>query len=133
VACLLGNVQNVDRSESSGEEGLVGVAPSGVHDQAAGVVANGLGKGSGTLLDNDGSPARQARLRGVQRLFDVGRVGDRRNGDLLAQLRLALLAHDRATVDRKVTEVAQQLLSSVLGRDKRVQLGRVIHELLNIR
>lgn len=126
VACLLGNVQQVNSADTGSQERLVGVTPGGVHEQTSLVCANGLGEGLGALLDEDLAPALGAGLGDV----DLGSVGVEELGhdDLALELGLADLALDAGAVDGDVAEVGEQLLGAVLGADEVEELGRVIDE-----
>lgn len=126
MAGLLGNVQQVDSSDTSGQQRLVGVTPGGVHEKTSLVGADSLGKGLGALLDKNVSPAGLARLADI----DDGTVLARNvgNDDLALELRLAHLALDGRAVDGDVTEVGQQLLGSVLAANEVEQLRSVVDE-----
>lgn len=67
ITRLLRNVCHVNGTQTRSKKRLVRVAPSGIHDEAAGVLADGLGEGFRTFLDYDGAPSLLTRLRRVQR------------------------------------------------------------------
>jgi len=128
VRSLLGDVGHVDGTKTSREKRLVGVAPSRVHDEDAGVLADGLGEAFGTLLLDDVPPSGLARLGGVERLGLVLRVDEGRNGDLLVNADVAGLTLDRRTVNGEVSEVGEELLGAVLRLDEVEELGGVVDE-----
>lgn len=84
----------------------MGITPGRVHDEHAGVLANGLGERLGALLDDDVAPAELAWHGGVEwgavGVFAVGELGD---VDFGSETRLALLALDGRAVDGEVAEV----------------------------
>ena len=126
VAGLLGDVQQVNSSHTSGEERLVGVTPCGVHDETALVVADGLRKALRALLEEDVPPTLLAWLGCVDLVAAlVGKNGD---GDLALELGLTNLTLDLTAVDSEVAEVCKQLLSTVLRANKVEQSGCVIDE-----
>ena len=45
----------------------MGITPSGIHDESAGILANGLGERFGSLLDNDVAPSNFAWLATIER------------------------------------------------------------------
>jgi hypothetical protein len=45
----------------------MGITPSGVHDESARILANGLSERFGSLLDNDVAPSNFAWLTAVER------------------------------------------------------------------
>ena len=126
IGSLAGDVQQVDRAHASSEQGLVGVTPGGIHDQSALVCSYGLREGLRTLLGDDISPALRARLGDVDWLVMV--VGEDRNDDVALELRLADLADNLRAVDRKLAEVTEQLLSTVLTADELEKLWSVVDE-----
>jgi len=67
VAGLGSDVEHVDCPHPGGEERLVSVTPSSVHDQAAFVRAHGLCESRRTLLDEDVPPASLAWRRDIVR------------------------------------------------------------------
>lgn len=150
VAGLLGDVENVDGAQTGGEERLVGITPSCVHDQTAWVFSDSFGECSRTLisvrydcvsqtedtvrkadsstnlLQDNLSPATLARKGGIKLLVAVRRVGQCSRNDFVSKLWLSDLASDRAAVDGKVGQVGQHLLSSVLAAYEREKRWRVI-------
>lgn len=116
VAGLLGNVQEINGSDTRGQQRLVGVSPGGVHEKAALVITNSLGEGLRALLQDDVAPSLLARMGDI----DLGTVtgNDLRHIDLAPELGLANLALDAAAVDGNVTEVGQQLLGTVLAANQ---------------
>jgi hypothetical protein len=115
MAGLLGNVEQVNSSHTSGEKRLVGVAPGSVHDQATFVGANSLRKRGWTLLDEDVPPTLCARSTRVDLVSSA--VEDLRDRDFALELGLANLALDLAAIDCKISEICEELLSTVLGAD----------------
>ena len=91
VARLLRDVDHVDRAQTRREQRLVRVAPGGVHDEHAGVLADGLGEGLGAVLDDDVAPTDLAWHAGVERsAVGVLRVAQRWDDNLRLETRLAL-------------------------------------------
>lgn len=92
------------------------ISPCGVHDQTALVGADGLGEGSGALLDDDVSPSLCAGLRGVD-LVAVGIMEDWHD-DVALELGLADLSLNLTTVDGKIAKVGKEFLGAVLAADE---------------
>lgn len=88
------------------------------HDEDSGVVTNCLGESSRTLLLDDVPPSNGTRGRSVENLGFVLGVDKSRDRDLLLETGLSSLSLDGRTVDDKVSEVGEELLSSVLTGDK---------------
>ena len=65
-ARLFRNIYHIDRPQARRKKRLVCITPSSVHDETAWVLANGLGKGFGTLLDDDVAPTDFARHGSIQ-------------------------------------------------------------------
>lgn len=126
VAGLLGNVEQVNGTDTSGQERLVSITPGSVHEKASLVRANGLGKGLGALLNNNVSPALLARLADVN--LGAIRADNFRDDDVALELGLTDLALDGASVDSNVTEVSKELLGSVLAAEEVKQLGGIVDE-----
>ena len=106
------------------------VAPGGVHDEHAGVLADGLGEGLGAVLDDDVAPADFAREGGVGGgSVGVRAVDELGNDDLFPEARFSLLTFDRGTVDGEVSEVTEELLGTVLALNELEQLRSVVNEL----
>ncbi len=126
MAGLLGNVEQINSTDTSGKKRLVSITPSGIHEKTSLVLANGLGKGLGALLDDDVSPALLARLADV----DLGtiRSDDLRNDDVALKLGLTNLTLDGAAVDGNVAEVGEQLLASVLAAKEIKERRGVVDE-----
>ena len=104
----------------------MGIAPSGVHDEAAFVGTNGLGEALRALLEEDVPPTLSAWLRSVDLVAVL--VGKSGNGDLALELGLTDLTLDLTAVDSEVAEVRKQLLSTVLRTDKVEKRWRVVDE-----
>ncbi|KMU86024.1 hypothetical protein CIHG_03555 [Coccidioides immitis H538.4] len=126
MARLLCDVDQIDCSDTGGEERLVGVAPCGVHDQAALVGTDGLGERGGTLLVEDLLPPLLAGDGDVDGCS--GLVDDGGHADGALELGLADLALDPAAVDGNVAEVGEELLGAVLAADEGEELGGVVDE-----
>lgn len=126
VAGLLGDVEEIDGTDSGSEERLVSIAPGSIHEQAALVLADGLGKSLRALLDENVSPTLLAGFGSI----NLGTVSSNDFGqdDIGLELGLADLALDRATVDSHVTQVGKKLLSSVLAADEIEERGGVVDE-----
>ena len=124
VTGLLGNVEQIDRSDSGGKKRLMRVSPRGVHDQAALVRSDGLGKGSRTFLGNDAPPALGAGHFEIDGL--AGSVVENGHDDVALELGLTNLTLDLTPVDGKVSEVCEKLLSAVLRADESEELRSVI-------
>ena len=104
----------------------MGIAPGSVHEQAALVVTNRLGKGLGALLHKNVSPALLAGCADI----DLGAIGSNklRQNDLTLELGLANLSLDGAAVDGDITQVRKKLLSTVLAADQVEELRSVVDE-----
>lgn len=126
VASFLGNAQEINGSDSGGQQRLVGISPCSVHEKAALVITNSLGKGLGALLKNDASPTLLRGLADVNLL--AGGSEEFGRDDLALELGLANLARDRAAVDGNIAEVCQQLLCTVLATHKVEQLRGIVDE-----
>lgn len=126
MAGLLGNVEQINSTDTGGKERLMGITPGSIHEKAALVLADSLGKALGTLFEEDVSPAFLGRLRGI----DLGTVGseDLGHDDLALEFGLSNLSLDGAAVDGNVSEVGKQLLASVLAAEQVKQLRSVIDE-----
>jgi hypothetical protein len=128
MAGLFGNVGHVDGSESGGQQRLMSITPSGVHDETSLIVSHGLGESSGSLLLDDVPPTDLAGNRGVQNLARVLGIGQLGNGNFFGQTGLSALPLDGRSVDGQVPKVGQELLSSVLTGDEFEQVGSVVDE-----
>ena len=106
------------------------ITPCSVHDENTRVLAHGLGECLGTLLDDDVAPADLAREGRVERralgVFAVDKFGD---VDLVPEAGFAGLALDRGAVDGEVSEVSEELLSTVLALNELEPLGSIVDEL----
>jgi hypothetical protein len=126
VAGLLSDVAEVDGADSGGEEGLVGVAPGGIHDHTSFVCSYGLDEGLWSLLVDDVSPACGARHGSVDEsaagILELG------HDDVALELGLANLALDLAAVDSEISKVGKELLRTVLAADQLEQLRSVVDE-----
>lgn len=126
MAGLLGNVEEINSSDSGSQQRLVGISPCGVHEKTSFVLANSLGKRLGALFKDDASPTLLARLADVD-LFTCG--SENFGGDDFAlELGLANLALDRATVDSDISEICQQFLGTVLATYEVKQLRGIVDE-----
>jgi hypothetical protein len=128
----------------------VRVTPSGVHDEAARVLANGLGESLRAFLDDDITPSLFAGDGRVERwAVRVVAVLEGWDNDLILKARFALdgdlsqtddielectysLALDRATVDGDITKVRKELLRTVLSLNEPEELRSIVDELQNI-
>lgn len=126
MAGLLGNVQQIDGTNTGSKERLVGITPGGVHEKAALVVADSLGEGLGTLLKDDLAPAFGAGLADIDLLAgSIVKLGD---NDITLELGLTDLALDAAAVDGDVTEISKKLLSTVLAANEVEERRGIIDE-----
>jgi hypothetical protein len=71
MAGFLGNVDEINRADTRGKKGLVGITPGGIHEQAALVVADSLGESLGTLIKNDLPPTLGSRHRSIDLVAGV--------------------------------------------------------------
>lgn len=126
VTGLLGNVDQVDRTHTGGQQRLVSITPGGVHDETALVGAHCLGEGLRTLAVDDLLPASGAGLGHVDEF--AGIVVQLGEDDLALEFRLTDLTLDAAAIDSQVTQVGQQLLGTVLAADQGKQLRGVVDE-----
>lgn len=126
MASFLGNAEEINGSDTGSQQRLVGISPCGVHEKAALVLANGLGKGLGALLKDDFPPTLLGRLADVNLLARGSE--ELRSDDLALELGLTNLAHDRAAVDGNISEVSQQLLCTVLATYEVEQLRGIVDE-----
>lgn len=125
----------------------MGVTPCGIHNEGAWVVAHCFGKCFGTFFDDDVPPsdgARQGSVQGgtIKRVFAALKLGDDNVG-FEAGFALVLpsndseskitrtngLAFDGASIDRQITEVCQQFLSTVLALHQLEEVRSIINEL----
>jgi hypothetical protein len=90
------------------------------------VASNGLGKCLWTLVDNDVSPTFLTWDRRVDGL--AGIVDNDWEQGLGLETWFTLLTLDGRAVDGDISEVGEELLSSVLGCDELEQLGCVVDE-----
>lgn len=126
VAGLLGDVQEINGTDTGSQKRLVGVTPGGIHEKSTLVVTDSLGEGLGALLKDDVSPSLLVGQAGVDLL--ASRVDELRDGDLTLELGLADLALDAAAVDGNVAKVSQQLLGTVLAANEVEELRSVVDE-----
>lgn len=126
MASLLGDVQEIDGTDTGSQERLVGVTPGGIHEKSTLVLADSLGEGLGALLKDDVSPSLLVRVASIDLL--ASRVDELRDSDLTLELGLANLALDAAAVDGNVAEVGQQLLGTVLAANEVEELRSVVDE-----
>jgi hypothetical protein len=77
---LLGDIGYVDRAQTGGEQRLVRIAPCSVHNECAGVLADGLGESFWSFLDDDVPPTIFTGERSVKggpiRILSVPKLGD---------------------------------------------------------
>jgi hypothetical protein len=67
VTRLLRDVDHISGTQTSGEQRLVSITPGSVHDERSGILADSLGEGFGTVLDDNVAPSDLARESGVER------------------------------------------------------------------
>lgn len=67
IACLLRNINHINGAQPGGQQRLMGITPSGVHDESARILANGLSERFRSLLDNDIAPTNLAWVAAVER------------------------------------------------------------------
>jgi hypothetical protein len=120
MAGLSSNVEHFDSSDSGCQKGLMGISPGCVHNEATLVLANSLGKCFRALFNDDVPPASFARHGCIDYLALV--VNDLRDDDVPFEFRLSNLSLDLATVDSEVSEVGEQLLSTVGAANEREKL-----------
>lgn len=106
----------------------MGISPSSVHDQTSLVSPDGFCECLGTFIDDNVSPTVLAWSRSINDLGGVGIVGNGRDQSLGLESRFSHLTLDGRSIDRQVSKVSEQLLSSVLGLDKLEQLRGVVDE-----
>lgn len=125
----------------------MGVTPCGIHNEGARVLAHCFGKCFGTVLNDNVAPsdgARQGSVQGgtLERVFAALKLGDDNVG-FEARFALILssneseskitstngLAFDGASIDRQITEVCQQFLSTVLALHQLEEVRSIINEL----
>jgi hypothetical protein len=99
------------------------------HDEDSRVVTNSLGESFGSLLLDDVTPSDSAGHRGVDRLGVVLGIDESGDGDLVEESGLSNLSLDARAVDDEVSEVGEDLLSSVLTRDEVEERRSVVDEL----
>jgi hypothetical protein len=116
MACLIRNIQKIGSTNSCGEERLVGVTPSCVHNQTTLVGANGFGKSLWALLNKNVSPSRLARDGCINDLTLGGLEGG--HNDIATEFWLSNLALDTASVNSQVSQVSQKLLGTILTANK---------------
>lgn len=105
MARLLSNIAQINCTDTSSQQRLMGISPGSVHEQSALVLANSLGEGLGSLFDDDVSPALLAWLGNVNLVTSV--IQELGDNDVGLKLRLPNLAFDATAVDRQVTEVRE--------------------------
>ena len=106
------------------------VAPRRVHDEHTRVLADGLRKCLGALLDDNVTPADFAGegsvCRRAVRVFTVDKLG---NDNLVLEAGLADLSLDGGAIDCEVSKVSKELLGTVLALNELEELLRVVDEL----
>lgn len=126
MSSVLSNVDQINGTDASSEEGLMGITPGGVHNEASLVGPDGLSKGSGTLADDNLPPALLGWPGNVENL--AGGVPEDGENNVSTELGLANLALDGAAVDSNISEVGKELLGTVLRVDEVEELGGVVNE-----
>ena len=110
------------------------VAPRRVHDEHTRVLADGLRKCLGALLDDNVTPADFAGegsvCRRAVRVFTVDKLG---NDNLVLEAGLADLSLDRRAIDCKVSQVGKKLLGTVLALNELEEVLGAVDELMSIR
>src|SRR5271156_580716 len=115
-ACLPGNVQEINSSDPGCKQRLVGITPGSVHQQAAFVGADRLGKCLGSFLVDDVFPSFRAWLGYVEWLTIT--IKESRHDNVGFGFRLTNLTLDAAPIHSDVSQVCQQLLSAILTTDQ---------------
>jgi len=92
------------------------ITPGCIHNQAAMVSPNGLGKTLGAFFEDNIPPTFCAGYRGIN--FGTTAVVNGRDGNDALKLWLANLALDLTTIDSKITKIRKQFLGSVLGANQ---------------
>jgi len=126
MASLLGDVQQIDSSDTSCKKRLVSITPGGIHDKTPLVCADGLCESFWAFLENDVPPTLGAGHGSVNLLATMVVYGW--DGNDALELGLADLALDLTAVDCEVTEVCEELLSTVLGANQVEERWCVIDE-----
>jgi hypothetical protein len=67
IACLFRNINHINGTQPRGQQRLMGITPSGVHDESTRILANGLSERFRSLLDDDVAPSNLAWLAAVER------------------------------------------------------------------
>jgi hypothetical protein len=94
----------------------MGISPGGVHDEATLILTDSLGKGFGTLFNDDVSPSSSARHRRINCLARI--VDNLRNDDVALEFRLPDLSLNLTAVDSKISEVGEKFLGTVGAADE---------------
>lgn len=130
VAGFLRDVDHIDGPQPCGEEGLMSITPSGVHDQDTRVLANGLRECLRTMLDDDVTPSSLARYNSIQRgTIGIVTVLEWWDGNFVLETWFTSLSFDRAAVDSEVSEVSKEFLGTVLTLNEFEEFRGVIDEL----
>lgn len=123
---VLGDVYEIDSTDTSGQERLMGITPGSIHDESSLVGTDSLGKSSWSLLEENVSPSVgwwDVDINGVT----LG-VLEGWEDDLSLELWLSNLSFDAGAVDGNVSEVGKELLGSVLGSDHSEERWGIINE-----
>jgi hypothetical protein len=121
MTSLIGDVEHINRSDSSGQKRLVGISPRCIHDETSRVLADSLGEGSWALLDNNISPALGGWYSGIDSCaickFDFW------HDDGAFKFGFADLALDLTAINCEISEIRKQFLGTILTSNEREQFG----------
>jgi hypothetical protein len=126
VASFFGNVEKINCPDPGGQERLMSITPSCVHEKTTLVLSDGLSECFRAFLNNNVSPTLLARYRSVNLLPSL--IKEFWHDDITLELRLSNLSLDAASVDGKVSQVSQQLLGTILAANEIEQLRGIIDE-----
>jgi hypothetical protein len=105
------------------------VSPSCVHDEGTRIFSDSFGEALWTFLEDDVAPANFTWHRCIKgRAIWIFAVLEGRYDDFGLETWFADLSFDGASVDRKVSEVGEELLGTILTDNKFEKIGRVVDE-----
>lgn len=121
----------MEKSDGGREEGTREKKELETH--ASRVSSNSLCESLRTLVDDDVPPSGETRLTGIDDLGRIVLLHELGDDGLLGESRRSRLSEDGGSVDGDVSEVGEELLSSVLGGDELEEIGSIVDELLRRR